>query len=108
MPQKLIESGEMELCPLCEDQSKKSRNGKPHEHLLEVEEPRLFKGSYPKGFEEQDYQEWLAENPDGTRKQYACEVASLTAEVVDEVLQDKPEFMRPEQETLLGYMRDCE
>jgi len=56
LPQKLIESGEMELCPLCEDQSKKSRNGKPHEHLLEVEEPRLFKGSYPKGFEEQDYQ----------------------------------------------------
>ncbi|RKT30980.1 hypothetical protein BXY70_2977 [Roseovarius halotolerans] len=59
-------------------------------------------------FEEQDYQEWLAENPDGTRKQYACEVASLTAEVVDEVLQDLPGGLRPDPETVLGYMPECE
>ncbi|WP_297776423.1 hypothetical protein [uncultured Roseovarius sp.] len=59
-------------------------------------------------FEEQDFQEWLEENPEGTRKQYACEVASLTAEVVDEVLQELPELMRPTPETVLGYMPECE
>ena len=45
-------------------------------------------------FEEQDFQEWLAENPNGTRTQYACEVAQLSAEVVDEVLHDLPEAIR--------------
>ncbi|MDU8913996.1 hypothetical protein [Aestuariicoccus sp. MJ-SS9] len=55
-------------------------------------------------FEEQDYQEWLSENPDGSRQKYACEVASLSAEVVDEVLQGLPEWMRPEPEK---YMPEC-
>lgn len=58
-------------------------------------------------FEEQDYREWLEQNPGGTRQQYACEVASLTAEVVDEVLQDLPEIMRPAPETVLGYVPEC-
>jgi len=59
-------------------------------------------------FEEQDYQEWTEQNPEGTRRQYACEVASLTAEVVDEVLQGLPDWMRPEPETVLGYTPECE
>jgi hypothetical protein len=59
-------------------------------------------------FEEQDYQEWLTENPNGTRKQYACEVAALTAEVVDDVLQDLHESVRPDPETVLSYMPKCE
>ncbi len=59
-------------------------------------------------FEEQDYQEWLQQNPEGTRQQYACKVSALTAEVMDEVLQDLPEFVRPESETVLGFMPDCE
>ena len=58
-------------------------------------------------FEKQDYREWLEKNPEGTRKQYACEVASLTAEVVDEVLQDLPQMMRPAPETVLGYVPEC-
>ncbi|SDJ39354.1 hypothetical protein [Lutimaribacter saemankumensis] len=59
-------------------------------------------------FEEQDFQEWLVENPEGTRQQYACEVASLTAEVVDDVLQGLPEIMRPAPETVLGYLPECQ
>jgi hypothetical protein len=59
-------------------------------------------------FEEQDYQEWLAAHPDGTRKQYGCEVASLTAEVVDDVLQGLPEIMRPEPELVLNRLPECE
>jgi len=59
-------------------------------------------------FEERDYQEWLAANPDGTRKQYSCEVASLTAEVVDDVLQDLPKRVRPEPELVLNRLPECE
>jgi len=59
-------------------------------------------------FEEQDYQEWLEDHPEGTRQQYACEVASMTAEIADEVLQNLPERVRPGPETILGYMPECE
>ena len=59
-------------------------------------------------FEKQDYREWLLENPDGTRSDYACEVAALSADVIDEVLQDLPERVRPDPETVLGYMPKCE
>lgn len=59
-------------------------------------------------FEEQDYQEWLEDHPEGTRQQYACEVASMTAEIADEVLQDLPERVRPSPETVVGYMPECE
>lgn len=46
----------MSTCTLCEEQAKKSRNGKPHEYLVKVDEPRIFEGKKPRGFEEQDYQ----------------------------------------------------
>lgn len=46
----------MKICDLCEDQSKKSRNGKPHEYLIKMGDLRIFKGQKPRGFEEQDYQ----------------------------------------------------
>jgi hypothetical protein len=61
-------------------------------------------------FEERDYQEWLAENPDGTRERYACELAAITAEVMDEVLQELPARVRPDPDTakgLLGDDTDC-
>lgn len=58
-------------------------------------------------FEEQDYQDWLAENPSGSRQQYACEVSVLTAEIADEVLQELPEMLRPDPDTLLGYLPEC-
>ncbi len=45
----------MKTCELCEEQSKKTRNGKPHEYLVKVDECRVFKGTPPRGFEEQDY-----------------------------------------------------
>lgn len=46
----------MNICTQCEDQVKKTRNGKPHEHLAKIDECRVFKGKKPRGFEEQDYQ----------------------------------------------------
>jgi transposase-like protein len=46
----------MGICVLCEEQSKKTRNGKPHACLSKIDDPRLFKGGGSRGFEEQDYQ----------------------------------------------------
>ncbi|KIH77741.1 hypothetical protein SAMN05660860_01227 [Geoalkalibacter ferrihydriticus] len=46
----------MQICALCEEQAKKSRNGKPHDSLVKIDDPRIFKGKKPRGFEEQDYQ----------------------------------------------------
>ena len=39
-------------------------------------------------FEEQDYREWAIENPKKGRAEYACEVATYSAEVIDEVVSD--------------------
>lgn len=58
-------------------------------------------------FEEQDFQEWLIENPDGTRREYACSIATLSAEVVDEVLQELPKTLRPAPETVLSIVPEC-
>ena len=51
-------------------------------------------------FEERDYQEWLEDNPDGDRAKYACEVATITAEVLNEVLQELPESIQPSPDTV--------
>ena len=45
----------MKTCSLCEEQSKKTRRGNPHQYLVKVDEVRIFKGVNPRGFEEQDY-----------------------------------------------------
>lgn len=55
-------------------------------------------------FEEIDRREWLEANPDKTNVDYACEVAELTAEVMDEVLAGLPvEVQLPE-----WAVPDCE
>ena len=41
-------------------------------------------------FEERERREWLEANPSKTNADYACEVAELTAEVMDEVLAELP------------------
>jgi hypothetical protein len=46
----------MATCGMCEEQTKKSRNGKPHQYLGKTGEPRIFKGARSRGFAEQDYQ----------------------------------------------------
>lgn len=58
-------------------------------------------------FEEQDYQAWLEENPEGDREQYLCEQASLTAEIADEMLQEMPEKIRPSKDWLNGKIGTC-
>lgn len=45
----------MKKCELCADQTKMSQNGKPHQFLDKTDAERVFKGTKPRGFEEQDY-----------------------------------------------------
>jgi|TARA_B100000767_G_C19306022_1_gene345541 hypothetical protein len=59
-------------------------------------------------FEEQEFQEWLVENPDGTRQEYACGLAIVTAEVMDEVLQALPDKVRPSPQWISEQVPECE
>lgn len=59
-------------------------------------------------FEAQDFHDWQVDNPNGTLADYSCEVAALSAEVVDEVLQDLPDAMRPSRDLLLRQLPECE
>ena len=64
----------------------------------------LAAGAY---FEEQDYREWKQQNPDGNRRDYACEVAAFTTEVLDEILHDLPEGMMLSGEVLGRQLPNC-
>lgn len=59
-------------------------------------------------FEAQDFRDWQVDNPDGTFAEYSCEVGALSAEVVDEVLQDLPEAMRPSRDFVLSRLDECD
>ena len=59
-------------------------------------------------FEEQEYEEWLINNPDGSRQEYLCEVASMSSEVIDEILLELPEMIRPSKATVSDMMPKCE
>ena len=58
-------------------------------------------------FEYGDYREWQGDNPEGDFSDYSCEVAVLSAEVIDEVLQDLPEATRPPRDMVLSQLPDC-
>jgi hypothetical protein len=58
-------------------------------------------------FERQSYQEWQALYPEGTAEDYACDMAGLTAEALDAVLQDLPEIARPSEQRVRGFLPDC-
>lgn len=58
-------------------------------------------------FEEQEYQEWLADNPYGSRQEYACGLATVTAEVMDEVLQALPDKVRPSSKWISEQITEC-
>jgi hypothetical protein len=58
-------------------------------------------------FEREDYLEWKQDNPDGDLEAYGCEVSAVSAEVVDDVLQDLPEQVRPSRDWLLSRLPEC-
>ena len=58
-------------------------------------------------FERQTYYEWRELYPEGTTDDYACDMASLTAEVVDEVFQGLPTAVRPSDRLVRNFAPDC-
>ena len=55
-------------------------------------------------FERQTYYEWQELYPEGTPEDYACDMATLTADVVDEVFQGLPTAIRPSERR---FVPDC-
>lgn len=58
-------------------------------------------------FERQDFLEWQADHPSGSFEDYSCEVATLSADVIDEVLQELPEAVRPSKDIVISSLPDC-
>ena len=58
-------------------------------------------------FEGNDLKVWLEENPDKSPTDYGCEVASSSAEVMDEVLAELPEKFRPSSDLVMSRMPEC-
>ena len=54
------------------------------------------------------YHEWKELFPEGTREDYACDMAGLTAEVVDEVLQELPATFRLPERRVRNLFPDCD
>jgi hypothetical protein len=59
-------------------------------------------------FERQDYLDWKKDNPDGDVEDYGCEVGTVSAEVIDDVLQELPGQVRPSRDWLLSRLPNCE
>ena len=58
-------------------------------------------------FEANDLKVWLGENPNKAPTDYGCEVASSSAEVMDEVLAELPEKFRPSSDLIMSKMPEC-
>ncbi|MDA7550340.1 hypothetical protein N8760_00755 [Rhodobacteraceae bacterium] len=59
-------------------------------------------------FEANEMNTWLEENPGKSSTDYGCEVASSSAEVMDEVLAELPEKFRPSSDFVLSKMPECD
>ncbi|NDV50532.1 hypothetical protein [Salipiger sp. PrR003] len=55
-------------------------------------------------FERRDFAAWKEENPGRDGGDYGCEIAGVSAQVLDEVLQELPEAMRPPSDVVLASL----
>ena len=60
------------------------------------------------GFEANDLSTWLKQNPDKTADDYGCEVAVSSAEVIDEILLELPNIIRPSKDFVMGELPVCQ
>ncbi len=58
-------------------------------------------------FEEQDYQEWKLDNPNGNRRDYGCEIALVTADLLDEFFIEIPNFVGPSKNFFSNRIPKC-
>ena len=59
-------------------------------------------------FEESEFQEWLLDNPGGTRSDYLCEIADVTTEILDEVINDLPQSIKPNKALIETITPKCQ
>ena len=59
-------------------------------------------------FEESEFQEWLLNNPGGTRSDYLCDIADITSEILDEVINDLPQSIKPNKKLIETIAPKCE
>ncbi|MDC0581153.1 hypothetical protein OAO54_03745 [Amylibacter sp.] len=58
-------------------------------------------------FEESEFQEWLIDNPNGKRSDYLCEIAEITSEIIDEVINTLPKSIRSGENLLQAISPEC-
>ena len=58
-------------------------------------------------FEENEFQEWLIDNPNGKRSDYLCEIAEITSEIIDEVMDTLPQSIKSGENLLKAITPEC-
>ena len=58
-------------------------------------------------FEESEFQEWLIDNPNGKRSDYLCEIAEITSEIIDEVIDALPQSIKSGENLLKAITPKC-
>jgi hypothetical protein len=58
-------------------------------------------------FEESEFQEWLIDNPNGKRSDYLCEIAEITSEIIDDVIDDLPQSIKSRENLLKAITPEC-
>ena len=58
-------------------------------------------------FEESEFQEWLIDNPNGKRSDYLCEIAEITSEIIDEVIDALPQSIKSGETLLKAITPEC-
>ena len=58
-------------------------------------------------FEESEFQEWLIDNPNGKRSDYLCEIAEITSEIIDEIINTLPKSIRSGKNLLQAISPAC-
>ncbi|MDB4149279.1 hypothetical protein N9585_02280 [Amylibacter sp.] len=58
-------------------------------------------------FEESEFQEWLIDNPNGKRSDYLCEIAEITSEIIDEVIDALPQSIKSGENLLKAATPEC-
>ena len=59
-------------------------------------------------FEESEFQEWLLDNPDGTRSDYLYEITDITSEILDEVINELPQSIKPNKKLIETISPKCQ
>ena len=58
-------------------------------------------------FEESEFQEWFIDNPNGKRSDYLCEIAEITSEIIDEVIDALPQSIKSGEKLLKATTPEC-